>query len=110
MDVFRWKDVRYLIENIIDKLVSLRIPGTEDIGKHAPRLSHFVRSTSTSELWISSQCAQHVTGHIDLRNHCYVAVGGVLYYLTHIFLRIKTTVRNTIIKPCVASNYRLRTL
>ena len=110
VDILRWEDVDNLVENIVYELVGLRVTCTEDVWEYAPSLSYFIRTTSTTELWISSQCAEHVARHINLRDNSDVTISCILHNFTHLILCIVTTVWSLIIEVCHTTDNCLRTL
>lgn len=96
MNIRRRKNIHYLIYHIFGKLQRFLISSTQYIPKYPESSSHLIRSSCTSQFRIRSQRGQHVTRHIDFRNHCNISFSCISHNLSRLILRIIPTDRDTI--------------
>ena len=73
-------------------------------------LAHLVRPSRATEFGIGSQSGDHVTGEVDLGNHCDVAFGSVAHNVTTLLLGVKSAVRATVVFAGVVADHGLSAL
>ena len=110
MDDLRWEDIHNLSQYTLYKLIDLRIAHAKYIGIHTPIVAYLIRATSTTQIRIASQSCQHVSRHIDFRDHGDMALLGISHNVASLFLGVETTMRCLIIEVGIGAKNGAGTL
>ena len=108
MDDLSGKQFRNLIQHAFPKLKRFLVTGAKYFRKHAPHLTHLVRSTRTSQFRISSQSGKRMPGKLYFRNNRDIPIGSILNNLFNLFLCEKVrSVWSTVIFSGIFTNHGL---
>ena len=96
MNIRRGENVHDFINHIFRKLQCFLISSTQHFPEHTKIGRNLVWATRTSQFRIRSQRCQHVSRHIDFRNHGNVSLGRISDDFFCFFLRIISAHRNIV--------------
>ncbi len=105
MDVLRRKDLHHFGQHSLQKGECLLLAGAEHIVEHTPFTGYLIGTTGTTQLGISSQRCQHMTGQVHFGDDGDVPLLRIFYHLFQLLFGVESAMGYTVILARVAADH-----
>ncbi len=96
VDILRREDVHHLIDDILREPQGLCLAGAQHVLKYTKATSHLVRTARASQFRIRGKRRQHMSRHVNLRNHRDISVSGIFHDFARLLLSVISRYRHSV--------------